>query len=133
MEALYEQLLDYLTFRVECLDGTGNTVKSDVDAIQDWFAGHSIHSDAKNYLPIKKFFQAVKLYRPGKNHTTRTLRDDEVAQMLALIPGNEIKDIVMRVALLISLQGGLRIAKYTAPSNLKNVTNSRKVIIFYKG
>ena len=73
------------------------------------------------------FAQAIS--RPGKNHTTRPLRGDEVCQILGLIPGTAVDDLVMRVAVLIGLKGGLRVAEYTAPSNSPTVTDQSKLLL----
>ena len=59
------------------------------------------------------------------NHTTRPLRGNEVCQILGLISGTAVDDLVMRVAVLIALKGGLRVAEYTAPSNSPNVTDKK--------
>ena len=126
-KSVYNDLLDYAQFRFEFRNGTANTVPRDIDAIQHFFALNGFNTDAKSYLPLKKFFNFLKIAAPGVSRKKRALRVQEFQDIFNLIPANCIDGQVLRTALAIAASGALRIHEFTAPSNSPNVPDHRKM------
>lgn len=114
-EVLYLQLERYSVWRLEYLQGTGGTTKSDIDAIQHYLALNGINSNIKKeYKPWKKIAKAATINNPSKEQAKRPLKSWEINKILGLLPPNAIDTIVIRAVWAFALSTALRADEYLA-------------------
>ena len=78
---LYEQLRQYSIFRIQFIGASGNSVASDIADIESYLAAEGIHSDAKNWKPMKKLLAELISKYPSKDQTKRAFRTSELVMI----------------------------------------------------
>ena len=125
---LLKQLERYLIYRLKFAKGTSSTVKSDIDALQRWFATFGIDVHARSYKPIQAIFKVADRLYPSKNQTTRPLELWEVQLILRGLDVYDYNQLVLYTVWVFAFTTGLRAHEYLAKSNSKNISQKKKLL-----
>ena len=128
---LYRNLLRFTVYRLDFLDGTAGTAKTDITAIEKYLAAYGIHSNAKKWKPLEKFLLAINESHPKKNQTKRAFRPSELNLIFEKLLPTSINTILLRCLISFAVSGALRASEYSAPS--KNPPTNRMMNMVTKG
>ena len=107
-------------YRVDFLDGTEGTARSDINAIEQYLASEGIHSDARKWKPLAQLLLSLKYYKPSKSRKKRAYRESELILIFDKIKPISINALVIRTMLAFAVCGALRASEYTTPRKNPN-------------
>ena len=129
-DKLYEQLYQYISYRINFLGGTYGTARSDITTIEKYLALHKIHSEVKLWKPMGQFLKSLKESFPVKSNKKRPFRESELALAFAKLKPNSWDTLIVRCLIAFGLGGALRASEFTAPN--KKPTKSQAVNLVKK-
>ena len=130
-EQLQSQLYHYVSYRLNFLNGTSGTARSDIITIEKYLALYGIHSDVKLWKPMDQFLKALKEKFPVKTNKKRAFRESELLLAFSQMVPNCWDTLVIRCLIAFGLGGALRASEYTAPN--KCPTKRQAVNVVKKG
>lgn len=102
-------------FRVNYVHATGLSVTRDIGTIEKYLAANGIHSDVKNWNPMKVLLAQLRKDYPSKHHTKRAFRESELAAIFYRLQPKSINAMIIRCLLAFAVGGAFRASEYTAP------------------
>ena len=117
-------------YRIDYVNGTSGTAKSDINTIETWLALQGIHSDAKAWRPMKQLLKKLKTTHPTKKQKKRPFRESEIRVIFDVLKPTSIDLLVVRCILAFALCGALRGSEYTVPT--KNAIGIKAVNVVKK-